>query len=178
MRAKRRKAGSTFALYGGAGTPDTIRTREVSAGAVEHPQRYRGRSPGHALERVLIDGLQRLDLARAMGANSARNRRLSGILFQPEKVATIFFDPKHNVDPRLKDAGDYEPHSKRYQELAKLAITLSAAAIAFLISIVASDKPVAPAFALKVQLVAPIVCGFFGSSIALLVLFMVLQSVS
>ena len=98
--------------------------------------------------------------------------------FRLKKGSRYFFDPKHNVDQRLKEEhGDYEPHSKRYQELAKLAITLSAAAIAFLISIVASDKPLAPAFTLRIQMVAPIVCGFFGSSIALLVLFMVLQSV-
>jgi hypothetical protein len=97
--------------------------------------------------------------------------------FSLQRGSHYFFDPKHNIDPRLKDAGDYEPHSKRYQELAKLAITLSAAAIAFLVSIVTSDKPVAPVFSLRVQLVAPIVCGFFGSCIALLVLFMVLQSV-
>jgi len=97
--------------------------------------------------------------------------------FSLHKGSHYFFDPKHNVDARLKDAGDYEPHSKRYQDLAKLAITLSGAAIGFLISILASDKPVASAFAQKVQFVAPIVSGFFGSCIALLVLFMVLQSV-
>jgi hypothetical protein len=97
--------------------------------------------------------------------------------FSLHKGSHYFFDPKHNVDARLKDAGDYEPHSKRYQDLAKLAITLSGAAIGFLISILASDKPIASAFAQKVQFVAPIVSGFFGSCIALLVLFMVLQSV-
>src|SRR5689334_15365808 len=81
--------------------------------------------------------------------------------FSLEKGSHYFFDPKHNVDKRLKDElGDYEPHSNRYQELAKLAITLSAAAIAFLINIVASEKPVLPAFSQRVQLVAPIVCGF------------------
>jgi hypothetical protein len=53
-----------------------------------------------------------------------------------------FFDPKHNIDPKLKDAGDFEPHSKRYQDLSKFAITLSGAAMAFLLSIIASDKPV------------------------------------
>jgi len=89
-----------------------------------------------------------------------------------------FFDPKHNHDLRLKDEGnDYEPHSKRYQDLAKLAITLSAAAIAFLINIVASDKPVAPKFAQRVEAVAPFVAGLFGACIALLVLFMVVQAV-
>jgi len=98
--------------------------------------------------------------------------------FSLQKGSHYFFDPKHNVDPKLKaENGDYEPHSKRYQELAKLAITLSAAAIAFLISFVASDKPAASAFSQKVQSVAPIVCGFFGSCIATLVLFMVLQAI-
>lgn len=98
--------------------------------------------------------------------------------FSLNKGSHYFFDPKHNVDPKLRDeGGDYEPHSKRYQDLAKLAIALSAAAIAFLIGIMASDKPIAPAFAQKIQLVAPIVCGFFGSCIAFLVLFMVLQSI-
>ena len=97
--------------------------------------------------------------------------------FSLKKGSHYFFDPKHNVDPRSRDAGDYESHSKRYQDLAKLAITLSAAAIAFLISIIASDKPVAPAFSQRVQAAAPIVFGFFGSCIAFLVLFMVLQAV-
>jgi phosphate/sulfate permease len=98
--------------------------------------------------------------------------------FSLQKGSHYFFDPKHNVDQKLKDEkGDYEPHSKRYQELAKLAITLSAAAIGFLISIVASDKPIAPVFSQRVQSVAPIVCGFFGFCIATLVLFMVLQSI-
>jgi hypothetical protein len=37
------------------------------------------------------------------------------------------FDPKHSKNPA--DASDYEPHSQRYQDIAKLAITLSGAAI-------------------------------------------------
>jgi hypothetical protein len=91
------------------------------------------------------------------------------------KGAHYFFDPKHNVDPRLRDAGDYEPHSARYQGLAKLAITLSAGAIAFLVNALAGDRP-ASVFSLGVRAVAPIVIGFFGSCIAMLVAFMVLQS--
>ncbi len=87
-----------------------------------------------------------------------------------------FFDPKHNIDPKLKDAGDFEPHSKRYQDLSKFAITLSGAATAFLLSIIASDKPVQAPFAQKVRDVAPITFGFFGCCIAFLVLFMVLQT--
>ncbi|SPE24694.1 membrane hypothetical protein [Candidatus Sulfotelmatobacter sp. SbA7] len=92
------------------------------------------------------------------------------------KAPHYFFDPKHNEDPRLQEAGDYEPHSARYQGLAKLAITLSAAAIAFLVNALASDKPTPSAFSLRVQAVAPIVIGFFGSCISMLVAFMVLQS--
>jgi hypothetical protein len=87
-----------------------------------------------------------------------------------------FFDPKHNIDARLKDAGDFEPHCKRYHDLSKFAITLSGAAMAFLLSTIASDKPVRPEFAQKVRIVAPIVFGFFGCCIAFLVLFMVLQT--
>jgi hypothetical protein len=96
--------------------------------------------------------------------------------FSLKKGCFYLFDPKHNADSRLKDAGDYASHSQRYQDLAKLAITLSGAAIAFLISVVSSDKPAAPAFTERVRDVAPIVCGFFGSSIALLVAFMVFQA--
>jgi hypothetical protein len=95
------------------------------------------------------------------------------------KADHYFFDPKHNNDPRLKAAGgDFEPHSKRYQDLAKLAITLSAAALAFLVSVTFSEKPTNPAFAVRIQAVAPIIAGFFGSTIALLVAFMLFQALN
>jgi hypothetical protein len=88
-----------------------------------------------------------------------------------------FFDPKHDADQGLKDeGGDFEPHASRYQDLAKLAITLSSGAIAFIINFLVNGKPDVSVFARKLLWVAPIVCGFFGSSIALLVLFMVCQS--
>jgi phosphate/sulfate permease len=54
--------------------------------------------------------------------------------FSLKKGHFYLFDPKHNSDPRLKDAGDYKDHYQRYQDLAKLVVTLSAAAIAFLIN--------------------------------------------
>lgn len=88
-----------------------------------------------------------------------------------------FFDPRHNPDQRLKDEnGTFEPHAKRYQDLAKLIIALSAAGIAFIISILASDKSSAPEFAKTIRAVAPIVMGFFGACTALLILFMLLQT--
>lgn len=100
-----------------------------------------------------------------------------GAFFSLKKGCFYFFDPKHNADQRLKTAGDFEPHAKRYQELARLIITLSAAAIAFLINIMTNDRAPNPAFGQRVQAVAPIVVGFFAACIALLIFFMLLQSV-
>jgi hypothetical protein len=87
-----------------------------------------------------------------------------------------FFDPKHNQSC-LKDAGDFGPHSQRYQDLSKLAIALSAGAIAFLINTIVNEKPPATDFVQRIEEVAPIVVGFFGAAIALLITFMVLQTV-
>jgi hypothetical protein len=87
-----------------------------------------------------------------------------------------FFDPEHNVDSRLRDAGEFGPHCQRYQDLSKLAIALSAGAIAFLINTLVSQKLPLSDFSQRVAEVAPIVVGFFGAAIALLILFMTLQS--
>lgn len=98
--------------------------------------------------------------------------------FSLKKNHWYFFDPKHNVDDRLKkEEGTFEAHCARYQDLSKLVITLSGAAIAFLIGVLASDKSSGTPFAKNIEATAPIVVGFFGASIALLVLFMVLQTV-
>jgi hypothetical protein len=86
------------------------------------------------------------------------------------------FDPKHNKDRRLRDAGEFGPHSQRYQDLAKLAIALSTGAIAFLVNTLASQKPPLPDFAQRIASVAPIVVGFFGMTITFLILFMTLQT--
>lgn len=95
------------------------------------------------------------------------------------KGGHYFFDPKHNNDPRLKaEGGTFEPHAKSYQDLAKLAITLSAAALAFLVSVTFSERPMNLAFTARIQAVAPIVAGFFGSAIALLVAFMLFQALN
>ena len=81
------------------------------------------------------------------------------------KGSHYFFDPKHNKDSRLAEAGDFGPHSQRYQELAKLLIALAAGAIAFFINLFANDKPPTPAFVTRAEGVVPIVVGFFASSI-------------
>jgi hypothetical protein len=98
--------------------------------------------------------------------------------FSLKKGYVYFFDPRHNTHQNLKDEeGDFEAHSKRYQDLARLAITLSTGVIAFLISILATDKAPASAFVQKIESVAPIVVGYFGACIALLIVFMVVQTV-
>jgi hypothetical protein len=86
----------------------------------------------------------------------------------------FYFDPKDG-SPTL--TGDFEHHSARYQDLAKLVITLSAGGIAFLISVMANEKPPLSAFDQKVEAVAPIVVGFFAACIACLIIFMVTQTV-
>ena len=84
-----------------------------------------------------------------------------------------FFDPKHNLDPRLKqEGGEFAEHWNHYEGLAKLAITLSAGAMAFLISTIANQKPPLMPLAQKLTDVAPIVVGFFAASILLLIMFL------
>ncbi len=86
-----------------------------------------------------------------------------------------YFDPKHNQDGRLRDAGDYTPHYQRYSDLAKLMITLSVAAMAFLFNSVESPKPTNE-FSARISDVAPIIIGFFGSATASLMGFIFSQT--
>jgi hypothetical protein len=85
------------------------------------------------------------------------------------------FDAKYKKDPPV-DAGDFEPHSRRYQDLAKLVITLSTGVVAFLINSLANEKlPISPIVS-KIEWSAPVIVGFFGLSIASLIGFMVSQT--
>jgi hypothetical protein len=92
-----------------------------------------------------------------------------------------FFDAKHNPGPpndesAFRDAGDFGPHSQRYQDLAKLLIALSAGVIAFLINTLAGEKtPVAPIVS-KIEWSSPIIVGFFGLAIGSLIAFMASQT--
>ena len=66
---------------------------------------------------------------------------------------------------------------QRYQDLAKLIITLSTGAIAFVIKTLISQKePLSPMGARDVE-TAPIVSGVFGAAVSLLITFMVVQTV-
>jgi len=84
-----------------------------------------------------------------------------------------FFDAKHNLDSRLKEeGGEFADHWSHYESLAKLAITLSAGAVAYLINTIANQKPPFIPFSQKLTDVAPIVVGFFGASILFLIMFL------
>jgi hypothetical protein len=92
-----------------------------------------------------------------------------------KKNTWYFFDPKHSTDARLADAGDFGPHAQRYQDLAKLLITLATGAIAFMVNAVSSSNQ-ANEFTKRLVSVAPVVVGFFGCSIAFLMGFMFSQT--
>jgi hypothetical protein len=84
-----------------------------------------------------------------------------------------FFDSRHNKHPALKaEGGTFETHWSHYEGIAKLSITLSAGAIAFMINALVSDATVKSNFGPRILDVAPIVIGLFGSSIFLLVCFL------
>jgi hypothetical protein len=97
--------------------------------------------------------------------------------FSLKKGAYYIFDPKHNNHPTLRAEGrDFEPHSKRYNDLARLLITLSAGIVAFIVNTLAGGGEHPSRYWGKIESTAPIVVGFFGASIALLILFSVLQA--
>jgi len=88
-----------------------------------------------------------------------------------------FFDPKHNLHPSLKqEGGDFGQHAGRYQDLSKFAITISAAAIAFLVNTLINNQLASSPFGAKVAAIAPIACVFFSGSILCLILFVFLQT--
>jgi hypothetical protein len=88
-----------------------------------------------------------------------------------------FFDPKHNPSPVLQsEGGEFGPHAQRYSDFVKLVITLSTGVIAFLVNTLANEKEPLSRTMVAIDSVAPIIVGFFGAAVALLVLFLVLQA--
>jgi hypothetical protein len=84
-----------------------------------------------------------------------------------------FFDPRHNKSLTLQaEGGTFETHWSHYEGVAKLSITLSAGAIAFLINALVNTATPRSGIGPSLLCVAPIVIGLFGSSIFLLVCFL------
>jgi len=84
-----------------------------------------------------------------------------------------FFDPRHNIDPILQaEGGTFGTHWSHYEGIAKLSITLSTGAIAFMINALVNDATAKSNVGQRLLDVAPIVIGLFGSSIFLLVCFL------
>jgi hypothetical protein len=102
----------------------------------------------------------------------------------------LFFDAKHyfkylktrvpQSNPLFLDPGEegdtFKDHNQRYTEIAKLILASSGAAIGFIINTLVGDKNSPSNMMVAIRDVAPIVIGYFGISIALLLLFMILQT--
>ncbi len=83
------------------------------------------------------------------------------------------FDPRNSNDPILKaEGGTFEVHWSHYAGIAKLCITLSAGAIAFITNALVNDATAKSIVGQRLVYDAPIEVGFFGSSIFLLVCFL------
>jgi hypothetical protein len=91
------------------------------------------------------------------------------LAFLSLKDGFYFFDPKHN--PGMEDSGEFGPHFQRYADLAKLLVTLSVGAMAFLFNSVATIKT-SSQFDVRMVKVAPVIVGLFGSATAYLIAFM------
>lgn len=98
-------------------------------------------------------------------------------IVQEKEGHFYFFDPKHNHDEALqRERGEFGPHSQRYNDLAKLIVALSGDVIAFLVNALASAGAHPTDMTEAIRASAPILVGYFGFSIALLILFMALQA--
>jgi len=82
-----------------------------------------------------------------------------------------FFDARHNAGLQA-EGGTFETHWSHYEGIAKLCITLSAGAIAFMINALVNDSTAKSSVGPRLVDVAPIVIGLFGLSIFLLVCFL------
>jgi hypothetical protein len=88
-----------------------------------------------------------------------------------------FFDARHNCSLKLQaEGGEFGPHSQRYTDFARLLIALSSGVIAFLVNTLANEKEPPSRILIAIESTTPIVIGFFGSSIALLIFFIGLQA--
>ncbi len=81
-------------------------------------------------------------------------------------------------DPR-EEPGGFEPHANRYQSLAKLIVTLSAATIAYVVNFlvgIPKDVSLRSPYSLALESAAPLILCFLAASIFFALLFILLQS--
>ena len=97
---------------------------------------------------------------------------VSAAVFVPVFLVITFTGPKgHLMDPGDK-VGSFEPHIKRYLDLARLVLTLAAASIAFLFNlIVTRTTPISREYLLSVP---PRAVLYLCATILFLLLFMTL----
>jgi hypothetical protein len=87
-------------------------------------------------------------------------------------------DVPYNFDPR-KRRGEFEPHAKRYQELARLITTLSTASVAFLFNFLVNIHPntvLRSEYSFRLEAAAPVAVCCFGVSVLCLITFLLLES--
>src|SRR3981189_1895809 len=97
---------------------------------------------------------------------------VSAAVFVPVFLVITFTGPKgHLMDPGDK-AGSFEPHIKRYLDLARLVLTLAAASIAFLFNLIVTlPPPISREYLLSVP---PRAVLYLCATILFLLLFMTL----
>jgi hypothetical protein len=77
------------------------------------------------------------------------------VCYWPRRGRTFNFDAR-------EEFGAFEPHAKRYQDLAKLILTLSTASIAFLVNFLVNLTPSATrsAYSVRLEAASPWVVAF------------------
>ena len=84
----------------------------------------------------------------------------------------------YDFDPGMRK-GEFEPHAKRYQALAKLVLTLAAASAAFLLSFFANIDVSKPRndYSIRLEYVAPSAMVFLCLSAGACLIFLLLQNI-
>ncbi len=99
-------------------------------------------------------------------------------------VFLLFYWPrrgkKYYMDP-LNEKGAFEPHAKRYQDLAKLMVTLSAATVAFLLNFLTRVEPNGQhlnEYSIRLEAAAPASIILLAVSVGCALLFLLLQNLA
>lgn len=93
-------------------------------------------------------------------------------VFLSLRGTNYFFDPR-------EERGGFEPHAKRYQDLARLIITLSTASAGFLFNFLVNlpaDIHLRNSHSTSVEAVAPLAIGFFSVSVFFLIGFLLCEN--